>query len=446
VDLLIEDNGCGMNKKELRQAMVWGVKQTDEKDRLGYFGLGLKLASLSQADSVHVVSVKDNKTFGRAWTDEGLKAGFDCDILNNKEIDEITRFSTSFNEKKNGTLVYWQHLFRFVNHFSESEKLCSGLLTRLLSYTGLHLHRLLENRTITLDVYNEKSEESGIEREVKIIDPFGYKKSGAQEYPLDFYPEAQEWRNDLKIVGHIWPAKQTSKNYKLPGGANDNQGYFFYRNNRLLSKGDWYGKRIKDTHTSLARIAIDLNREVKRDKNFNVQKARINLTPEMHEAIEGSISNNGISFESYVGKAKSIYNSSKKNDPKSFPLVPGKGYPKNLTNNLQKLLDKHNTGRVRKFDFEWYDFLNDDDYEEGYFFMIDREQKIIYLNSDFRSLFMTGQKNKENDGAVLKTSLFIMLRKYLDAERLTKKSEEYLLELNEMLYYAACEDMERMDD
>ena len=45
-DLAIWDDGCGMGEKTLKEAMRFGADVSQEIERLGKFGLGLKLASL----------------------------------------------------------------------------------------------------------------------------------------------------------------------------------------------------------------------------------------------------------------------------------------------------------------------------------------------------------------------------------------------------------------
>src|SRR4029453_17246954 len=49
LDLIIWDDGYGMTEDTLKEAMRFGADVKEELDRLGKFGLGLKLASLSQA-------------------------------------------------------------------------------------------------------------------------------------------------------------------------------------------------------------------------------------------------------------------------------------------------------------------------------------------------------------------------------------------------------------
>src|SRR5262249_44269185 len=106
--LCVWDDGQGMSKSTLREAMRFGANVSEEVDRLGKFGLGLKLASLSQAKEVHVVTVRKGVMSGRAWLEQGIKKGFastsyetgECKRLVSTLLPDLT-FRTS------GTLVWW---------------------------------------------------------------------------------------------------------------------------------------------------------------------------------------------------------------------------------------------------------------------------------------------------------------------------------------------------
>ena len=66
----ILDNGCGMDEKELIEAMRLGSKNPLEKrtkNDLGRFGLGLKTASFSQCKKLTVFSKKNNILINRQW-------------------------------------------------------------------------------------------------------------------------------------------------------------------------------------------------------------------------------------------------------------------------------------------------------------------------------------------------------------------------------------------
>ena len=68
--LIILDNGDGMSRDEIYEAMRYGSSNPLEKrseDDLGRFGLGLKSASLSQCRRIVVTSKKNGETSAYSW-------------------------------------------------------------------------------------------------------------------------------------------------------------------------------------------------------------------------------------------------------------------------------------------------------------------------------------------------------------------------------------------
>ena len=64
------DDACGMNEEELLTAMRYGSKSSNderEEDDLGRFGLGLKMASLSQCRCLTVITKQEGGTVAAQW-------------------------------------------------------------------------------------------------------------------------------------------------------------------------------------------------------------------------------------------------------------------------------------------------------------------------------------------------------------------------------------------
>ena len=75
--ITILDNGCGMHKEELVQAMTPGSKDPDEERNekdLGRFGMGLKTASFSQCKRLTCITKKENYAI--------IKRCWDIDFIN----------------------------------------------------------------------------------------------------------------------------------------------------------------------------------------------------------------------------------------------------------------------------------------------------------------------------------------------------------------------------
>jgi hypothetical protein len=91
--LLVVDNGDGMRHRDIGRAMQFGGRRQYGEHDIGMYGMGLKSASLSQADSVSVLSrSRGGFLAGRRWTEAQAKAGWKCDILASKSVaDELDR-------------------------------------------------------------------------------------------------------------------------------------------------------------------------------------------------------------------------------------------------------------------------------------------------------------------------------------------------------------------
>src|SRR6266404_6117057 len=104
LDVVIYDDGKGMDEATLREAMRFGADVSEQIDRLGKFGLGLKLASLSQARELRVYSLKGGKLSARGWLEEGISRGFTSSVFDPDESKAGLQHVGLYNEfKKPGT-------------------------------------------------------------------------------------------------------------------------------------------------------------------------------------------------------------------------------------------------------------------------------------------------------------------------------------------------------
>lgn len=93
-------------------------------------------------------------------------------------------------------------------------------------------------------------------------------------------PLAEErWQNGAVLVkGFVLPhhSKPTDKEFRDasgPNGWNDQQGFYIYRNDRMLVAGDWLDMFRKEKHYKLARISIDLPNSLDRDWQIDIKKS-----------------------------------------------------------------------------------------------------------------------------------------------------------------------------
>jgi hypothetical protein len=433
LDLAIWDDGRGMRGETLKEAMRFGADVSRDIERLGKFGLGLKLASLSQAKALHVVTAENGKLSGRAWLEHGIAEGFQVTIYNERECGKIV--SQVFPDRKfkpSATMVWWSSLYRVGHHHGSTEEHAQKLLRRLENYLALAFHRFISGRArkvdITVDIRDIDSGRSGIPITLDALDPFDYSASGQKGFPAKMVAEGT-YKDRIKIMAHIWPPNSTLVGYKLPGGTNARQGFYFYRNNRLIQGGGWNGIREAEPHSSLARLEIDIAPDFDVDVSLDVKKVEIQLPPDLVTSIQKARTGSGVDFKKYMSLADQAYRTRKATDAE-LPLIPSHGLPSELSKFLHTELRIKRTAKHRDLKIIWK-YL-----DRSSFFELDRDSGHLYLNRSYRRQLNHGLPGSSADIPVVKCLLFLLLEEALSSERMGPKIRERVDQANRILLKA----------
>lgn len=256
--IAILDNGSGMNEKEINIAMQYGSKNpTEERDKkdLGRFGLGLKTASLSQCRCLTVISKQGKRLEGRQWDiDHVIEVGdWSLIILDEEEINEFPQVE-ELKKYESGTLVIWQKLDRLKAGEINFELSLGRKIDRVRNHLSLVYHRYLMGesgiRKLKLFINGEK---------VKAIDPFLTNKSVQAMDDETLIIQGHKILVRPYILPHI--SKLTSDEIKMLGGKDGlrkQQGFYVYRNKRLLVWGTWFRMMRQGDLSKLARIRVDI--------------------------------------------------------------------------------------------------------------------------------------------------------------------------------------------
>lgn len=256
----ILDDGNGMDNKELFQAMKYGSYNSEfvrgERD-LGRFGMGLKSASLSQCTKLTVVSKKANKVTAYCWDYEFIRIDSDWHMLelDSEDIEALPNIESLF-KLETGTLVIWQN-------FDIIEKSSGGQIFSTLSdykqtvseYIALIYHRFLSSNELSIKINDYK---------VMPLDPFlEHSKKVTREREITLaIPDNEGIERQIIVQPYILPfmSDLSEKDKSLLGGIENfktKQGYYVYRNRRLIIWGTWFGFP-KDELTKNARIRVDI--------------------------------------------------------------------------------------------------------------------------------------------------------------------------------------------
>ena len=257
----ILDDGTGMDDYELDRAMRLGeINPLTERSSgdLGRFGLGLKTASFSQCRKLSVASRKNNAVECLRW---------DLDVLSNSKDDgwyllegienKSEKFFKDLSALEHGTLVLWQILDRIVTPgFTEQNFL--NLIDRCEDHLAMVFHRFLEGLKPQIRILI-----NGMP--VKPWNPFLENRSSTWSSPE---VTIKTENGIVKVKGYVLPHrdKMDSKEFEYAGGADGwtaQQGFYVYRNKRLLVAGSWLGLGqgrawTKEESHRLARIRLDI--------------------------------------------------------------------------------------------------------------------------------------------------------------------------------------------
>jgi hypothetical protein len=276
--ITVLDNGCGMNDPELEAAMRLGEKspldQRSDGD-LGRFGIGLKTASFSQCRSLTVTSRKPGCAVScLRWDLDEIAARKDgvWALIEGPAPDSGSRLSV-LDGVSSGTLVLWEKLDRIVTSGSVADdflKMIDVVEIRL----AMIFHRLLEGlqpklRLLINDI------------PVEPWDPF------LTGHPAKSWnsPIARQWTpvGKVEVECHVLPHKDmlSPADHQAaagPDGWNSQQGFYVYRNGRLLLAGGWlglgYGRAWnREEAQKLARIRLDIPNSADTDWKIDIRKA-----------------------------------------------------------------------------------------------------------------------------------------------------------------------------
>ena len=197
--------------------------------------------------------------------------------------------------------------------------------------------------------------------------------------------------------------------YKLGGGrVSERQGFYFYRNSRLIQAGGWNGWRESDAepHLSLARVKIDLSSAFDDVFKLNVQKSGIDVPAVFLDELE-TTENDGKTILQYVQKANDVYRKGKSEKTAKSQVVPGAGVP-----NSVRRVESEDIGSASKkatsIAVRWKKLPS------KIVFSFDRETSTIWANSEFKPLI----SNNAGSVRLFNTMLYLVLKDIVKLERL----------------------------
>lgn len=283
--IAVTDDGSGMTERELVAAMRPGsmnpLAERKPKD-LGRFGLGLKTASFSQCRRLTVRSTSLQGDFAtRCWDLDHIASVNDWQLLrtSDPEANSLARRLTGLNH---GTVVVWQKLDRLTaGQRTESERdhqLFLQRAERVKLHLAMVFHRFISGSQALRIMLND--------RPIEPWDPYLANEPATQTLPLTRlkYDGATIEVQPYILPHHSKISKSRHAAAGGPRGWNAQQGFYVYRNTRLLVPGDWLGFGwSKEEHYKLARIRVDVPNALDHAWAIDVTKSRATPPAELRD-------------------------------------------------------------------------------------------------------------------------------------------------------------------
>jgi hypothetical protein len=378
-----------------------------------------------------VFTRRDGVADARRWSVGSIEAGWACEQIS--ESDAASAMASPWcglDLSRHGTVVVWDEIDRLPVGARGFKDTLRQLQRRLQVHLGMTFHRFIEGtasgRTVRLlmDLQTDGAHEQPHFLEIRALNPFAYPSSGNPDYPKTY---TVDLGGGGSFTAHacIWPSNSVDESYRLGNRASARQGFWFYRNDRLIQAGGWNGLVQNDTepHSSLARVRVDLPESLDAQFGLNVQKSAVITPPTFVSAISAATSDDGSSFEDYRRAAQHVYRRTDLRAERDKPMVPGSGVPVRLRRMAAARLAGVQGGR--EVDFTWADLV-----DESQVFEIDRDSRRILLNRRLRG---APGSDPLVDVPLLKMCLFFMLQDDIDRDRISGARRERVETINAVL-------------
>ena len=287
--MCIRDDGTGMTPSGLRGAMKIGQQREYGDGDLGKFGYGLKGAAWSQADRLTVVSkAAGNESTTLTWDKDHLAKTRRWALLTDPVAPEHT---SAVDIGDTGTAVLLTQMRPSMEPArGRADSPYAQELAAIKSHLELVFHRYLEGKArghekVIIRLNNEALLANNPMGHplTKEYDQHRIELPGAsQDKTAALYVRAYVTPNEAEFdeyIKDLSPLEQRVERdrHSLNGRANDAQGLYFYRLDRLIKWGGWEDLFAKDEHTKLIRVAVDFDRLADEQLQVDISKQLIRL-------------------------------------------------------------------------------------------------------------------------------------------------------------------------
>ena len=288
VRVLIADNGIGMNREQLVNAMKYGSQYRRDPASLGKFGLGLKTASTAFCRHLSVLSRPDNSSpvLQATWDLDHVVRKKEWELLLIEPDREAEELLNEIAPDHSGTVVVWDVVDRlFGRDYQDpggkfAQNALKKITASLKEHVGMVYQRFLDHDDARARNVRIIIDEQGI----NAWDPFceKYSELVAEDNPKTEMLEGE--MADFTIRAFVLPRQEDfpdEESRKLARISNDRQGIYIYREQRLIHDASWLGMYQQEPHGTLLRVEFSFRHNLDDAFRIDIKKSQISLDTEL---------------------------------------------------------------------------------------------------------------------------------------------------------------------
>jgi hypothetical protein len=293
----IADNGTGMSRVRLKEAMRFGSSTDLKNSELSVYGLGFKLASLSFAPRFTMISRDDAGSVNAATWDKAEQAEHPWQVT---VTDEPARqhldvlFATTKGES--GTVLVWENAdLKLADSIKrqtlDQAKMYERIRNNITTHLSLVFHRFLEGtaagyQKIEIFLDNEKIEPFNPVSKSFVLSDWHHPVEEFQEQILH---EGKEIAVNYSIQAFLLNPDKSPENKEVLEKSRQElnlQGIYVYRDSRLLQMPDWlsFATTRHNAYNAL-RFILEIDPRLTTHVGLDVKKSNLELPVTMFESL-----------------------------------------------------------------------------------------------------------------------------------------------------------------
>lgn len=293
----IADNGTGMSRARLKEAMRFGSSTDLKNSELSVYGLGFKLASLSFAPRFTMISRDETGAVNAATWDKADQAENPWQVsITDEPARQHLDVLYAATHGKSGTVLVWENAdLKLADSIKrqtlDQAKMYDRIRSNIKNHLALVFHRFIEGTAVGY-------QQIEIVLDNEPIKPFNPVDN--RFVLTDWHHPVEEFVESIVIDGQSLDAKYSIQAFLLnPDKSVENkelleasrqelnlQGIYVYRDSRLLQMPDWlsFATTRHNAYNAL-RFVLEIDPSLTTHVGLDVKKSNLELPISMFESL-----------------------------------------------------------------------------------------------------------------------------------------------------------------